>query len=298
MHASGGVSDLKWAVGVKTTPLYRCDYFQIGRWRCIVGEDESTSELRNSLHLISLPQSGSFRVESGTRSAVIDSATALLVNAGSAFRMRRHVGAASRGTYLLLAPAVLEEVCAAFSVSAGAPFSDIRGSASGRAVLLRAALVSELEDVNPDPLSVEDAAVELVEEILRGLPSVRRADATQEFRGRGRRLTDDVKEILAQRFRQALSLAELARALSVSPFHLSRTFSRETGLSISRYRNALRLRTAFECIARQPVELGRLALDLGFSSQSHFGSAFRKEFGEPPSKLGAALRGHRLLPHA
>ena len=41
-------------------------------------------------------------------------------------------------------------------------------------------------------------------------------------------------------------------------------------------------------------DLTSLALDLGFSSHSHFSTAFRRQFGRPPSAMRRALRTRDL----
>jgi AraC-like DNA-binding protein len=51
------------------------------------------------------------------------------------------------------------------------------------------------------------------------------------------------------------------------------------------YRNQLRLRAALESLRDPRVDLSGLALDLGFSSHSHFTVMFRRSFGCPPSQF-------------
>jgi AraC-like DNA-binding protein len=62
-------------------------------------------------------------------------------------------------------------------------------------------------------------------------------------------------------------------------------FRDETGVTIHRYLNRLRLREALGPIADGSVDLGDLAFTLGFSSHSHFTAAFRKEFGLSPRRV-------------
>jgi AraC-like DNA-binding protein len=47
----------------------------------------------------------------------------------------------------------------------------------------------------------------------------------------------------------------------------------------------LRLRASLERLAAGAVDLTALALELGFSSHSHFTDSFRKEFGCTPSAI-------------
>jgi AraC-like DNA-binding protein len=105
-------------------------------------------------------------------------------------------------------------------------------------------------------------------------------------------LAEAAKELLAARMAERLSLAALAAALHVSPFHLARVFRARTGFSLSGYVHGLRLRAAVERLAAEPdTDLSRLAVELGYYSPSHFCDRFRATFGRPPSAVrGAQLR--------
>ena len=74
-----------------------------------------------------------------------------------------------------------------------------------------------------------------------------------------------------------------------SVFHLCRSFRRATGLTLHDYRDEVRLRLALERLEGGERDLSRLALDLGYSSHSHFTAAFRRSFGAPPSSMRKLL---------
>ncbi len=91
------------------------------------------------------------------------------------------------------------------------------------------------------------------------------------------------------------SLVQVAEAISVSPAHLTHIFHAAEGLPLYRY--ALRLRLAWALDRLDASEsLTSLAMELGFSSHSHFTSAFRKAFGVSPSTLRTELRGRAADP--
>ena len=96
-------------------------------------------------------------------------------------------------------------------------------------------------------------------------------------------LVEAAKDLLLDRLTVRLSLGELAQALHVSPFHLSRVFRECTGRTLSEYLHDLRLRAAVERIGGEP--LTHIAADLGYCSPSHFTDRFRAAFGAPPSQL-------------
>jgi AraC-like DNA-binding protein len=104
----------------------------------------------------------------------------------------------------------------------------------------------------------------------------------------------DAQSLLQERFRERYRLEDVARELYVSPFHLCRLFKQETGMSMHRYVNRLRLREALEGLA-DGVNLTELALSLGFSCHSHFTNAFRKEFGLPPGEARRLVGKPRMV---
>jgi AraC-like DNA-binding protein len=120
------------------------------------------------------------------------------------------------------------------------------------------------------------------------LADARRVDAGRPASARARRaLVDGAREALAAD--PDTSLPQLARALAVSPHHLSRTFRALTGHTVSRHRIRLRARAALERLAAGEEDLARLAADVGLADQSHLCRVVRKETGHVPSALRAAL---------
>ena len=102
-------------------------------------------------------------------------------------------------------------------------------------------------------------------------------------------LVEAARDLIARRFKENVSLADLAGDVGCSVFHLARVFKSRTGFSLHAYRNQLRLRAALEGLGEGEVDLIDIALDLGFSSHSHFTEAFRRNFGKPPSVVRARL---------
>ena len=87
---------------------------------------------------------------------------------------------------------------------------------------------------------------------------------------------------LSSRAFERLTLKDLGTKLGVSPYHLCRSFREVTGVRLHRYRHRLRLAASLNAI-EAGGDLSRIALDLGYSSHSHFTAAFRAAFGVPPS---------------
>jgi len=88
------------------------------------------------------------------------------------------------------------------------------------------------------------------------------------------------------------SIADLALIAGVHPTHLLRTFRRHHGVTISNYVRQRRVQRARVQVANGDRPLSVIALDAGFSDQSHFTRVFRQAFGETPGQYARSLRGH------
>ena len=87
----------------------------------------------------------------------------------------------------------------------------------------------------------------------------------------------------------AAGLFPLAALLSVSPYRLSRAFTRELGVSLTRYRNRVRVARALDRLEAGEAHLGVLAADLGFADQAHLSRTVRDHLGHTPTALRRLL---------
>jgi AraC-like DNA-binding protein len=94
-----------------------------------------------------------------------------------------------------------------------------------------------------------------------------------------RHRVERVIEILAQRMAEPPTLEELGREVGCSQYHLSRTFSREMGMSIPQYLRQVRMEKAAELLKSGKYNVTEAALEVGYSSVSHFSKAFCETIG-------------------
>ena len=138
--------------------------------------------------------------------------------------------------------------------------------------------------VRGDAGDVEKAVVDLAAEVLERSAPKRVAAGRPATPLARRRIVGEAREALVENPRAGV--IELARLVAVSPHHLSRVFKGETGETISRYRNRLRVRLALERLADgEPCLARRLAAELGFADQAHLARVVRRELGATPSTL-------------
>jgi len=107
-------------------------------------------------------------------------------------------------------------------------------------------------------------------------------------------LADTLAFIEAHLF-EALSVAALAQAAGLSPWHFSRAFTARLGESVMGYVRGRRLEAAaFRLSAANPPALIDLAFDCGFESQEAFTRAFRRRFGQPPGRFQHSTAKHDM----
>jgi AraC family transcriptional regulator len=94
---------------------------------------------------------------------------------------------------------------------------------------------------------------------------------------------DRVVALLRKHLAEPLSLDEIGREVGCSPFHLSRTFSTEAGMTIPQYLRRLRMERAAELLQSGKYNVTETALEVGYSSLSHFSQSFCQTMGCCPA---------------
>jgi len=84
-------------------------------------------------------------------------------------------------------------------------------------------------------------------------------------------------------------ISELAAEVGVHPVHLIRVFRHHHGTTPGAYLRSRRLHWAAAQLVNSDEPLGRLSQRAGFSDQSHFTRAFKRQFGVTPGSYRAAL---------
>ncbi len=97
-------------------------------------------------------------------------------------------------------------------------------------------------------------------------------------------------QLLQDRFREALSLDELARAAGLSKAYCCELFREALGISPIAYRNALRLAEACRLLQSSDLTISAIAYAVGFQSVQELNRLFRRETGCTPSEYTARFR--------
>ena len=82
-----------------------------------------------------------------------------------------------------------------------------------------------------------------------------------------------------------LSLAEIAGAANMSPYHFSRLFKESVGSPPHRYVVARRVERAKDLLLGTDLPIAEVAREVGFSGQSHLHFHVKRLLGATPASL-------------
>lgn len=124
-----------------------------------------------------------------------------------------------------------------------------------------------------------DVLLCLASEIVKLTRMVKKSKTRPEHSPHVRRCVCHINENLGKK----ISVSDLADLCGISPDYLSQIFKEEMGEALSLFIIRKKLEAAKNMIA-QKMSSREVALALGFSSQSHFITAFKKLYGMTPSQ--------------
>lgn len=274
--------------------LFQTGRLRVGEYHCRPGDARwaEVNEIPAAPHL-AFPRTSVVIGHLGREPVLTCPNHVMFYNSGQRYRRWLHDERGDHCLYLEVSPSLFGEVLESVAPQARrreeptVPFD--HGPSDADAYLLSHLLWRHLEaEEQPDRLFVVEMAYRL---LLRAVGNAfafhgrGRSNGRRQTREAHRQLVEDAKGLLIATVTRNTTLAELARTLHSSEFHLARVFRAETGFTLHGYRNNLRLRLGLERLPDRRVDLAKLARSLGYCSHSHFGDSFRSVFGVPPSSL-------------
>ncbi len=224
-------------------------------------------------HQVALPYFGIFGYSVAKKRWLFDPNRILFVSPGWEFFDDHPVSGLGHAA-LLINPSrsVLDEICGGLGPNRNSAFNSVSRASTMNLRLL----IHQVLRMGPSfegTLYKDEWVIHTLREAIETPP--------QTYR-KSRRLIDRAKEVLHAYGCDRLSLKFIAKEVGVSPVYLTQEFSRSEGTPLYQYQLRLRLSRALLELPHCDDITG-LALDLGFSSHSHFSSVFRKTFGLTPS---------------
>ena len=239
---------------------------------------KSDEECATATHLV-FPYRGVYVRHIGRDDAVAEANQVLFFNAWDAYRVSHPVAGGDACLDLIVDDSLLRDLAPGQGVrDGGRPmFARQRLRIDPRAQALVALLRHSLHKGIAESLEAESLALVLAQRAL----GPRTSHAAGASFGQ-QRLADRIKLVLAGDVARRWTLHEIAAEVGGSPVYLTQAFQRVEGVPLYRYQLRLRLARALDLLG-QYDDLSALALDLGFSSHSHFSAAFRQAYGRSPT---------------
>lgn len=234
---------------------------------------------------VCLPYRGLFVWHVGDDDVVSDANQVLFVSGGEFFHLSEPVPGGYGELILTPDPELLAELAGtgANRLTFHPLFRRRRRRADQGLQFLRARFLHRAGIGGWDGLAAEELVVALLRSALGSETPI------GEPRRATRRLIGRAKEFVEEHLSDPIRLSDVASSVGTSPAYLTDVFRRFEGLPLHQYVLQARLARA---LVELPYadDLTTLALDLGFSSHSHFTAAFRRAFGSTPSEFRASTR--------
>ncbi|MGC1470239.1 MAG: helix-turn-helix transcriptional regulator [Sphingorhabdus sp.] len=220
-----------------------------------------------------IPVFGALGWRVGKLESLVDANTGLFIRGGEEFSEEHPIpGIGHSGLIVTPSATAIDELGGGRKDKVQEIFATDTRPASAKAQMLAHRLVGRAESMTQ--IEIEEHSIEFMHELIRA-KSPPAMNGTQKVINRA-------KEVLHELDCEPLTLADVASQVGVTPIYLTQAFKRSEGIPLYRYQSRLRLSRA---LAELPFNesLTALALDLGFSSHSHFAAVFRSVFDVSPS---------------
>ncbi|HEY3898743.1 MAG TPA: AraC family transcriptional regulator [Chthoniobacter sp.] len=121
----------------------------------------------------------------------------------------------------------------------------------------------------------------------------------QRHQRQNRERIERVRYLIERDLENPPSLEMLAGEVGCSPFHLSRVFAEQAGMSIPRYLRTKRIERAAELLQSGRANVTEAAMSVGYSSLSAFNKAFVEQMGCCPGLYPAVkIQGRKVRARA
>lgn len=127
----------------------------------------------------------------------------------------------------------------------------------------------------------EDQISGTITNILSDLLS---SEKTQQVSGKTQIGISEAISHINKYFYKSITLQELADIAALSPYYFSRVFARETGMTPHKYLISTRMANAKFLLKTSQMSVKEIAIRSGFSDESGFCTAFKKQEGMTPKE--------------
>ena len=133
--------------------------------------------------------------------------------------------------------------------------------------------------LSEDELMVQSLILKLVHFLRKNFLSIRSKNG---LKGGNRQVIEDTLEYIRENLTSEMDLAFLANRASFSKIYFHKLFKASTGRTIHQYIEEQRIKKAINLMISTDMTLSQIAYECGFSSQSYFCYALKRNTGLTP----------------
>jgi AraC family transcriptional regulator len=242
---------------------------------------QSADETTDKTHIV-FPYDGLYVHHVGHDEAIADSSRVLFLNKDQVWRMSHPVAGGDSSLSIGLTPEILVELVPGELLASGDTAALNRSALriDARTQALAAQVRHRLDrGAIGGVLEAETVTMTLIRTAVQG-----HALDERRITARSRKLVDAAKLVVGGDLGRRWTLSDVAAEVGISPVYLTQIFQRVEGIPMYRYQLQLRLAQALQRLGEYD-DVTDLAIDLGFSSHSHFSAAFKQTYGQTPSEF-------------
>jgi AraC family transcriptional regulator len=136
----------------------------------------------------------------------------------------------------------------------------------------------------------DEASVLAIEGLLLEIAVEAFRHKSMELGSKAPRWLAQAKDYLHAHFDNSLTLGEISSSVGVHPVSLARAFRQYYHCTVAEYLRLLRIETACSAIASSDTPLAQIAINAGFSDQSHLSKTFKRLTRMTPAEYRALVR--------
>lgn len=257
------------------TGLARSEGFSITEVRISMEAPQWLVDEKHDQIRLVFVRSGTYRLRVADIDSVVDPTVAYVARPGDALRIAHKVGATDLLTSIVISQQFADQI------GVKAPSHSWVGATAGDVDLFQRALVARARR-GADEFELGEQLANLTQLMLGDQVHAGQLSGSGRRMHTRQKIVDVARELLTEN-PATLRLTDLAIRVGASQSYLSRAFHQETGDTLSKFRNRLRVRQALERIEAGECDLARLAAELGFSDHPHLTRTIREEVGGSPT---------------
>jgi AraC-like DNA-binding protein len=271
---------------MSSTILFQRPSMTVSEFRCSAAAGDKPFVEQHRCHSISFVRRGSFGYRSRGRSHELVAGSLLIGFPGAEFICTHDHVCGDECLSFFFEPELADmigEGTQAWQVGAAPPLAELMVLGE-----LAQAAVDGASDIGLDEIG------QLIAHRLVEVVSGERREAA-DVTARDRRRAVEAALWIEAHSNLDIELADVARKISVSPFHFLRLFAAVLGVTPHQYLVRSRLRRAARLLTEDDKPVTDVAYDVGFGDLSNFVRTFHRAAGVSPLKFRQASKGMRKI---